>query len=163
MSVAYLGLGSNIGEPAANLEAAVAALDVMAGIAVLRRSRWYGSKAVGYTEQPDFVNGVVEIATDFTPSELLAAVKGIEAGLGRTPSFRWGPRLIDLDILDYSDAAGQRIVRGDRPIIPHPSMHERRFVLEPLAELAPTWQLPDGRSIAELLAGVQEQELWPLG
>lgn len=162
MSIVYLGLGSNIGNPTANLDALVAFLERSGAYAVLAKSRWYGSKAVGYTDQPDFVNGVIKISTVLAPEPLLAAMKQIEQRMGRTASFRWGPRLIDIDILDYVDAAGNRLVRSERPIIPHPSMHERRFVLQPLAELAPDWQLPDGTPISALLANVQDQAVWPL-
>ncbi|PZS03895.1 MAG: 2-amino-4-hydroxy-6-hydroxymethyldihydropteridine diphosphokinase [Candidatus Chloroheliales bacterium] len=161
MSKAYLGLGSNIGDPVANLNAAVNLLDRSGAIAVLARSRWYGSAPVGYTDQPDFVNGVIEVSTTLSPEALLTAVKEIEQRLGRTPTVRWGPRLIDIDILDYIADNGERVVRSERPITPHPSMHQRRFVLQPLAELAPDWRMPDGRSINELLANVQDQQVWP--
>lgn len=162
MSIAYLGLGSNIGDPAANLDAVVAFFNQTAAYYVAAQSRWYGSTPVGFTDQPDFVNGVVKIETTFSPEALLVAVKNIEQSIGRVATFRWGPRLIDIDILDYYDAAGQRVIRSDRPIIPHPSMHERRFVLEPLAEIASDWHAPDGTPLAELLTRVQDQGLWPL-
>ena len=163
MSIAYLGLGSNIGDPATNLDAAVDSLARTGSYAVLARSRWYGSKPVGYTDQADFVNGVIKIQTTASPEALLTAVKEIEQRLGRTPSVRWGPRLIDIDILDYIADNGERVIRRERPIIPHPSMHQRRFVLQPLAELAPDWQMPDGTPIRALLAKVQDQQIWPLG
>ncbi len=162
MSIAYLGLGSNIGDPAANLDAATDFLDHIEGYAALARSRWYGSTPVGYTDQADFVNGVIKIQTSASPEALLSAVKDIEQRLGRTPSVRWGPRLIDIDILDYIADNGERVVRNERPIIPHPSMHQRRFVLQPLAEIAPDWRMPDGTPISELLAQVQYQQIWPL-
>ncbi len=162
MSVAYLGLGSNIGEPAANLDAAVDFLNRAGTSAVLARSRWYGSTPVGYTDQADFVNGVIKIQTSLSPEVLLTALKAIEQRLGRTPSVRWGPRLIDIDILDYIADNGERVIRSERPIIPHPSMHLRRFVLQPLAELAPDWQMPDGTPISKLLNQVQDQQIWPI-
>lgn len=132
------------------------------GYAVLARSRWYGSTPVGYTDQADFVNGVIKIQTTASPAALLTAVKAIEQRLGRTPAVRWGPRLIDIDILDYIADNGERVIRRERPIMPHPSMHQRRFVLQPLAELAPDWRMPDGTPISELLAQVQDQQIWPI-
>lgn len=162
MSKAYLGLGSNIGDPVANLNAVVDWLDRSGAYTIIARSRWYGSVPVGYTDQPDFVNGVIEIHTTLHPEALLTAVKTIEQRLGRTPTVRWGPRLIDIDILEYITDNGERVIRNERPIIPHPSMHQRRFVLQPLAELAPDWRMPNGTPIRELLVNVQEQRIWPI-
>lgn len=162
MSIVYLGLGSNVGDPIANLNAVVDFFNATDAYTVLARSRWYGSAPVGYPDQPDFVNGVIKIQTSISPENLLTAVKSIEQEMGRVPSVRWGPRLIDIDILDYIAANGERVIRSERPILPHPSMHERRFVLQPLAELASDWQAPDGTPISELLARVQDQQVWPL-
>jgi 2-amino-4-hydroxy-6-hydroxymethyldihydropteridine diphosphokinase len=162
MSIAYLGLGSNVGDPAANLDAVVDSFNATDVYTVLASSRWYGSAPVGYPDQPDFVNGVIKIQTTLSPEDLLTAVKLIEQQMGRVPTVRWGPRLIDIDILDYISANGARVIRSERPILPHPSMHERRFVLQPLAEIAPAWQMPDGTPISTLLARVQDQQIWPL-
>src|SRR5207245_10441400 len=101
MPIAYLGLGSNLGDRRRNLKSAVAALGRTPGIHVTRVSSFRVTAPFGVQDQPDFLNGVVEIATDLDPTELLAAVKAIEKALGRLPAYRWGPRLIDIDILLY--------------------------------------------------------------
>jgi 2-amino-4-hydroxy-6-hydroxymethyldihydropteridine diphosphokinase len=131
--LAYLGLGSNLGDRHHNLESAVAALDRTPGIRVTRVSTFRITPPYGVQDQPAFLNGVAEIETELEPLALLVAVKGIEAELGRVPSYRWGPRVIDIDILLYDR------LRWESPelTIPHPGILERSFVMEPLAELAP--------------------------
>lgn len=126
---ATLGLGSNLGDSSATIRAALDAL--AAEHELLRVSPFYRSEPWGVEDQPPFVNAVAVIATDLAPEDLLESLKAIEARLGRVPSYRWGPRALDLDILLYDD------VRVDRPElqIPHPRMHERAFVLVPLAEV----------------------------
>lgn len=126
---ATLGLGSNLGDSSATIRAALDAL--AAEHELLRVSPFYLSEPWGVEDQPPFVNAVAVIATDLAPEDLLESLKAIEARLGRVPSYRWGPRALDLDILLYDD------VRVDRPElqIPHPRMHERAFVLVPLAEV----------------------------
>jgi 2-amino-4-hydroxy-6-hydroxymethyldihydropteridine diphosphokinase len=133
MPIAYLGLGSNLGERLWNLVQAVAALDEVPGIRVTRVSSFRETPPFGVQDQPEFLNGAVEIETELEPPALLAAVKEIETKLGRVPSYRWGPRLIDIDILLYDR------LRWESPelTIPHPGLLERPFVMEPLAELAP--------------------------
>ena len=133
MSMAFLGLGSNLGDRHHNLESAVAALARTPGIRVTRVSSFRVTPPYGVQDQPEFLNGVVGVETDLDPPALLAAVKEIEATLGRVPSYRWGPRVIDIDILLYDR------LRWESPelTIPHPSILERPFVMEPLAELAP--------------------------
>lgn len=133
MPTAYLGLGSNLGDRRRNLDQAVAALDRAPGIRVTRVSAFRITAPFGVQDQPEFLNGVVEIETDLAPLALLAAVKGIEAELGRTPSYRWGPRLIDIDILLYDRLR----CKSPELTLPHPGILERPFVIEPLAELAP--------------------------
>jgi 2-amino-4-hydroxy-6-hydroxymethyldihydropteridine diphosphokinase len=131
--LAYLGLGSNLGDRLRNLERAVAALDSAPGVRVTRVSSFRVTAAFGVQDQPEFLNGVVEIETDLGPLALLAVVKGIETQLGRVPTYPWGPRVIDIDILLYDH------LRWESPelTIPHPGILERSFVMEPLAELAP--------------------------
>lgn len=126
---ATIGLGSNLGDSAALLRAALDAL--AAEHELLRVSAFYRSEPWGEPDQPPFVNAVAVVATELAPEELLSGLKAIEERLGRVPSYRWGPRAIDLDILLYGD------VRLDRPDlqIPHPRLHERAFVLVPLAEV----------------------------
>lgn len=126
---ATVGLGSNLGDSSATIRAALEALAKEHEL--LRVSPLYRTEPWGVEDQPPFVNAVAVIATDLTPEGLLESLKAIEARLGRVPSYRWGPRALDLDILLYDD------VRVDRPElqIPHPRMHERAFVLVPLAQV----------------------------
>lgn len=145
---AWLGLGANLGDRQANLAAALARLEQEPRIRVLRRSRWYESEPIGVTDQPWFLNGVVEIETTLPPRALLDALKRIEWELGRRPTRRWGERVIDLDILLYDD---QRLETPDL-VLPHPRLWQRLFVLAPLAELYPALRAPDGRLIEEVAA-----------
>jgi 2-amino-4-hydroxy-6-hydroxymethyldihydropteridine diphosphokinase len=157
----YLGLGSNLGDRAAQLAAAVAALE-RAGVAVRRRSPLYETRPVGVVDQPPFLNAVAEAETRLAPPALLAAVKAIERALGRVPGPRWGPRAIDIDILLYGDA--RVICREPWLEIPHPRLWERQFVLVPLADLRPDLRDPDGVPIAERLArlrAVEGEGVWP--
>jgi 2-amino-4-hydroxy-6-hydroxymethyldihydropteridine diphosphokinase len=143
---AYLGLGTNLGDRLENLRAAANAL--LPNVKVLRESPVYETAPWGYTQQPAFLNQVVEIETRLTPFKLLAYVKAVEVWLGRTPNFRYGPRLIDIDILLYDDL----VLQTPELIIPHPHLTERAFVLVPLADLAPDLKLPNTeQTIRELL------------
>jgi len=132
MPTVYLSLGSNVGDREANLRAAVAALPV-AGVQVEHVSSIYETEPVDYLEQPWFLNCVVEAKTELTPQALLQALHAIESQLGSQKQFAKGPRKIDLDILLYGD---ETISAPDLQI-PHPRMLQRRFVLAPLAEIAP--------------------------
>jgi 2-amino-4-hydroxy-6-hydroxymethyldihydropteridine diphosphokinase len=150
----HLSLGSNLGDRAANLRAALDALDRLDGVAVWAVSHAYETEPVGKTDQPEFLNVAAEIETDLEPLELLNAVKGIEADLGRVPAERWGPRTIDIDIVLW----GPRIEATERLALPHPEFRKRAFVLTPLAELAPDAADPvTGRRVAELAAGPEAQ------
>jgi 2-amino-4-hydroxy-6-hydroxymethyldihydropteridine diphosphokinase len=145
----YLALGSNLGDRSANLRAAIAALPP--GARVLQESPVYETPPWGLTDQPVFLNMVIKGETSLGPVELLQQLKNLEAGLGRQPSVRWGPRLIDIDILFYADL----VLEIQGLIIPHPHLHERAFVLVPLADLAPDLLHPVfGKSVRDLLAGV---------
>ncbi len=126
---AYIGVGANAGEAETAVERGIAALSGV-GV-VVRRSSLYRTRPWGGVEQPDFVNAVALLETSLEPRALLAALKELEARLGRVPGERWGPRAIDLDVLAYDD------VRVDEPdlSIPHPHLRERAFVLVPLAEI----------------------------
>jgi len=147
--IVYLGLGTNLGKRTDNLQAAAAALPP--AVKVLRVSSIYETEPWGYIEQPAFLNQVIEAETLLAPLELLAHLKHIEADLGRQPTFRFGPRLIDLDILFYGDW----VIDLPELRIPHPHLAERAFVLAPLAELAPTLRHPQtGKTILELAANI---------
>ena len=130
--IGYLGLGSNLGDRAALLDAARLGLEQL-GVVVIRPGRVIETEPFGVTEQPLFLNQVLEIEWAGTPRELLAACKEVECSLGRTPTYRWGPREIDIDIL-WLEAV---TVSEPDLRIPHPGLRERRFVLEPLLELRP--------------------------
>ena len=146
----YVALGSNIGDRQKNLHAAIGLMNGVEGISVLRVSSFHDTKPVGGPPQPNYLNAVAEVETDLPPARLLAELQRIEKQLGRTRDVRWGPRTIDLDILLMGDTI------ADEPglTIPHPRMHERRFVLEPLCELAPDAVHPVlKKTMRELLAG----------
>jgi 2-amino-4-hydroxy-6-hydroxymethyldihydropteridine diphosphokinase len=126
----YLSLGSNLGDREANLRAAV---DRLAGIGVLKAvSSFYETEPVDFRDQPWFLNCVFALETDKSPRELVADALAIEAEMGRRRTFDKGPRIVDIDIL----LAGNRVITEPGLKIPHPTMHQRRFVLEPLAEIA---------------------------
>jgi 2-amino-4-hydroxy-6-hydroxymethyldihydropteridine diphosphokinase len=144
----YLSLGSNLGERAKNLRDAIAALGSM-GVRVVHVSSMYETEPVDYLDQPWFLNCAVEAETELPALELLRALRGIEAQMGSKKLIAKGPRLIDIDILLY----GNEVIDAPELQVPHPRMHLRRFVLEPLAEVAPSVQHPVSHlSISELLA-----------
>jgi len=143
MTRAYVGLGANVGDREATIAAAVARLPGVVAV-----SRLVETDPVGVVDQPPFLNGAAELETRLGPRELLDTLLAIERDLGRERRERWGPRTIDLDLLVYGDE------RVDEPglTLPHPRLHERRFALEPLAELAPGLVIPGRGAVADLLA-----------
>ena len=155
MTTVYLGLGSNLGDRRRNLEAALEALRAHPQIAVSAVSSFLETDPVGGPPgQGKFLNAAAGIETDLSPETLLEELKRVERALGRTPGPRWGPREIDLDILLYSDT----ILETGTLVIPHPRMRERRFVLAPLAEIAPTARDPvTGLSVRDLLARLRTE------
>jgi len=137
-----IALGSNIAGPWGNPEAAVKrALSELDrdGLKLKRASRLIVTKAFGVTDQPDFVNAVARIETSLPPAALLARLHDIERQAGRVRAERWGPRTLDLDLLDYNELI---LSKEPGPILPHPGIPERLFVLEPLHEIAPGWVHP---------------------
>ncbi len=149
---AYIGLGSNQGDRELRLLTAIAELGRLPGTRVTALSNFYETEPVGGVPQEHFYNAAVRISTGLPPLELLAALKRLETVVfQRKPAVHWGPRSMDLDILIYGDL----VLSDDRLTIPHPRLAERRFVLQPLADIAPSLVHPVlGRSIAELLASL---------
>lgn len=145
MTLAYLGLGSNLGDRLGHLRRAVALLEAR-GVRVLRSSRVYETDPMGGPSQPDYLNAVVEVETDGAARDLLEACLSVEEALGRERDERWGPRNIDVDLLTFAD---ETIDEPDLTV-PHPRMHQRAFVLVPLLELDPDPRLPAGRRAGDL-------------
>jgi 2-amino-4-hydroxy-6-hydroxymethyldihydropteridine diphosphokinase len=156
MVVAYLALGSNLGDRAATLDAAVRRLRAEPGLRVLAVSRWYETEPVGGPPgQEKFLNGAVSVESDKSPETLLALLQRIESQFGRVREVKDGPRTLDLDLLLYGD----RVIHTPTLTVPHPRMHERAFVLVPLAEIAEGVVHPtSGKTVRELLAGVSGPE-----
>jgi 2-amino-4-hydroxy-6-hydroxymethyldihydropteridine diphosphokinase len=143
----HLSLGSNLGDRMRNLQDALDRLDGLHHVRVVNVSDCYETEPVGVVDQPAFLNAAAEIETDLAPLELLDAVKAVEVELGRVPAVRWGPRLIDIDIVLWGD----RLVREARLEVPHPAFRRRAFVLVPFAEIAPQAVDPvTGKTIGEL-------------
>jgi 2-amino-4-hydroxy-6-hydroxymethyldihydropteridine diphosphokinase len=157
---AYIGLGSNLEDPAHQLRSAIDALAQLPVTRVLRHSRLFRTPPWGREDQPSFVNAVAELETGLSANDLLRGLQQIEQRAGRDRVLKWGPRILDLDLLLYAD---QRISDGILQV-PHRHMHERAFVLVPLAELAPALVIPGVEgSVAELLAAVDCSGIEALG
>lgn len=151
MSIAFIGLGSNMGDKAASLKRAIEELGKVQGTRVLAVSSFYKTEPVGDVEQDWFINAAAEIETSLAPRELLNRLLDIEKDLGRVREVKWGPRIIDLDILLYDDL----VMDEEGLVIPHPYLHERGFVLMPLAEISPEVMHPKlKKSMSELMKGI---------
>ena len=140
-----IALGSNIGEPRENLDLAIALL--REATEVIKVSSYYVTKPVGYEDQPNFVNAVCIIESELPAIELLNMLHGIEKAMGRERTIKWGPRTIDLDIIQY----GSLLSNSPELTLPHPRAHERKFVLEPWLEIEPEAVLLTHGKIADLL------------
>ena len=152
MVTAYVGLGSNLGEPERQIEQALELLAAEDGVELRAVSTLRWTDPVGYRDQPRFLNGAAEVETSLGARELLERLLAIERRLGRErgEAPRFGPRTIDLDLLVYGDS----MVDEPGLSVPHPRLAERRFALEPLAELAPELEVPGAGPVQALLAGV---------
>jgi 2-amino-4-hydroxy-6-hydroxymethyldihydropteridine diphosphokinase len=154
---AYVGIGSNLHDPPSQVRSAAAKLAALPGTLLASRSSLYGSRPMGPANQPDFCNAVAGILTELDAPGLHAALRAIELTMGREPAReRWGPRLIDLDLLAYGE---QRRADPDL-MIPHPGIAERQFVLQPWREIAPDFWIPGLGRVAALAARLPGDGLW---
>jgi 2-amino-4-hydroxy-6-hydroxymethyldihydropteridine diphosphokinase len=155
VTLAYIGLGANLGNAAAQVTSAFDELDRMPHSRVLRRSSLYRSAPIGHADQPDFINAAAQLETGLPAERLLAELRGIEDHHGRTRSFANAPRTLDLDLLLY----GRQTMDSAELTLPHPRMHQRAFVLMPLAEIAPDLDVPGRGPIRRLLQDCRSQDV----
>jgi len=156
---AFVGLGANLGDPRAQVRAAASDLGLLPRTRLLASSSLYRSAPVGVAAQPDFVNAVAKIETGLSARELLEELLTAEARAGRERPVPGAPRTLDLDLLLYGDA----VIDEPGLVVPHPRMHERAFVLMPLAEIAPDASIPRKGSVKTLLAGCRNQKISKIG
>ncbi|MBI5969554.1 MAG: 2-amino-4-hydroxy-6-hydroxymethyldihydropteridine diphosphokinase [Deltaproteobacteria bacterium] len=150
---AFISIGSNTGDKSFNCRKAIERLSENPAIAVVKKSSFYDTPPWGYKDQPSFVNAAIEITTSLSPGELLENLKTIESGMGRVETLRWGPRVVDLDLIFYNGL----IMESETLTLPHPLAHERAFVLAPLLEIAPEFVHPVlKKTVSELLAGLKD-------
>ncbi len=151
----FIGLGSNLSDPAEQINSALNELAQLPSSRALQCAPWYSSKAIGPGDQPDYINTVVKLETILAAEKLLDQLQSIEKKHGRQRNIRWGARTLDLDILLF----GEEVISTNRLEIPHPEMNWRGFVLKPLFDLAPTLTLPKGHSVKEYLAACDTSDL----
>jgi len=148
MTGIYLGLGTNLGNREENISQCLNLLSTKLEIEIIKQSSIYESDPYGFTDQPKFLNMVVEIETRLTPNKLLRIAQNIEKKSGKTKLFHWGPRIIDIDILSFQD----QVIKQNRLLVPHTQLHLRKFVLIPLYEIAPDYIHPESKkTISQLL------------
>ena len=147
MTTAYIGLGSNLAEPLEQIEQALETLQQADGIQLTGVSSWYWSEPVGPSDQPEYLNAAAQVDSELAAGDLLMLLQSIEDAQGRVRQQHWGPRTLDLDLLLYGDS------KIDSPTltVPHPRLHERNFVLQPLLDLQADLALPCGTPVASLL------------
>ena len=153
--LAYIGLGSNLDDPLAQVQRAIMELENIPRTNVQATSALYRSRAVGPGEQPDYINAAALVNTQLTPLELLDALQALEQAHKRVRHEHWGPRTLDLDIL----LLDQQTIDSERLKVPHPYLTQRNFVLYPLADIAPELLLPDGTALKDLLAQCPQEGL----
>jgi 2-amino-4-hydroxy-6-hydroxymethyldihydropteridine diphosphokinase len=156
---AFISIGSNLGDRVPNLEKAIEGLSGNPAITLIKKSSFYQTTPWGRTDQPLFINCAVEVETSLEPRQLLGFLKALEAELGRTSEThkedRWGPRVIDLDIVFYGD----RVIEEEGLVIPHPHALERGFVMLPIEEIAPDFIHPgSGKKVSELAVEIEDRE-----
>lgn len=160
----YIALGANldseVGPPRATLEAALARFPDI-GLAVAARSRWFVSRPVPRSDQPDFVNAVVAVETALTPVDVMSGLLDLEAAFGRVRQIKWEARVLDLDLIDYDGCVERFAMPGGAEdlVLPHPRAHERAFVLLPLRDVAPHWRHPvTNEDISELIGRLRDRD-----
>jgi 2-amino-4-hydroxy-6-hydroxymethyldihydropteridine diphosphokinase len=159
VTIAYVGIGSNLDEPENHVEQALLELDRLPQSRVVGRSSLYRSAPVGFAGQPDFINAVARLETGLPADRLLSDLQEIESRHGRTRSFANAPRTLDLDLLLFEKLQ----LRTPRLTVPHPRMHERAFVLKPLVEIAPELSIPGLGLAKDFLKKVENQTVEKLG
>jgi 2-amino-4-hydroxy-6-hydroxymethyldihydropteridine diphosphokinase len=151
--LAYIGFGSNLGNRIENCKNAIESLETLPNCILLKTSSFYESEPIGLVEQPSFINGVILLETAKDAHSLLRQMLAIETSFGRMRTLNWGPRTIDLDLLFFDD----QIIETPELSVPHPFLHERRFVLLPLNEISPGFHHPSlGKTVGELLADLTD-------
>jgi len=156
-AIAYIGLGSNLSDPARQVRTALETLSISPDVKLLRKSGLYRSPPMGPADQPDYVNAVAQLETRLSPHDLLDLLQGIERQQGRVRGERWGPRTLDLDLLLYAD----RRIADERLSVPHPGLAHRAFVLYPLREIAPGLEIPGLGPLSGLLEQCPQEGLEP--
>ncbi len=143
----FIALGSNLNDPVAQVKQAMEAIATLPDCSLIKASPFYETKPMGFTEQNNFINAVVQIETMLSPFELLAALQGIEQAQGRVREFKNGPRTIDCDIILF----GNDVINTPTLTVPHPGLTTRDFVLKPLLDIAPDCTLPNGQRLQSMI------------